>query len=341
MPRYYSTCPAGLEPIVEQMAQEALPGFRLSRLLGGALIYDADTAPSGADSPRCFANSYELLAALPDMELGKALARLAADRAFTERANEAMARYGFRSFRCMFSQYNQLTSVPAPLRARLERQLTAARLDRLTPDTELLLLRRSEGMTLALLRLTRRPATRQRVGKGELMPELAQAMVFLTGPEARDVFMDPFCGHGALGVERARSPYSQIMLFDIDQRMADEARARLRGRKGTLIERRDALELSGRVESASVTAIVTDPPWGLFEPLPLPAPEFYRRMLEEFARALVPGGRLVLLSADKQELEAAFRAQLSLELTIRHDILVSGKKAAIYRAQKRANGGVR
>jgi len=316
------------------MAEATLPGFRLSRLLSGALIYEAGFAPAGGMSPRCFANSYEVLATLPGMELSKALTRVAGDKALIARANEAMANHGFRSFRCMFSQFNQLVSVPAPLRTRLERQLTAARLDRLTPDTELLLLRRSEGVTLALLRLTHRPATRQRLAMGELMPELAQAMVFLSGPEAADVFLDPFCGHGALGAERALYPYAKIVLFDIDPRMADEARLRLRGKSDTLVERLDALDMSARVESGSVSAIVTDPPWGLFAPLPLPASEFYRRMLGEFAHVLRPGGRLVLLTADKQGLEAAFAAQMILELTIRHDILVSGKKAAIYLANK-------
>ncbi len=87
------------------------------------------------------------------------------------------------------------------------------------------------------------------------------------------------------------------------------------------MRRDDALNLS-RYEDASIHKIVTDPPWGQFKELPVA--EFYPAMLKEFARVLRSGGKLVILTAENLTLDERFT------LSKKFNILVSGKKAAVY-----------
>jgi tRNA G10 N-methylase Trm11 len=79
-----------------------------------------------------------------------------------------------------------------------------------------------------------------------------------------------------------------------------------------------------------VDAIVCDPPWGEFEALEDPA-GFYGRFCAEARRVLRRDGRLVMLSACKREAESALRLGFALERRL--DVLISGKKAAVFAAR--------
>lgn len=337
MKTYYSTCPAGLEGIVKEMLTERLSGCRVRQLLSGALIYEA-AAPAGEMD--CLQNTYEVIALRPRCpRFQDALRWAGSDARLVKNADHAMRRAGFQRFRVMFSEANRLTQADARVCGALERGITAARVDRVNPQTELLLLWRSEGMALLLLRLTRRGNTRQALKKGELSPAIAQCMVFLAHPRSDHVFLDPFSGHGALGAARAQSGFREMTLMDIDREMVEATREKLRrtqrgGRGRLLIQQGDALALETLMPAGTVDEIVTDPPWGLYEPLPLPPGTFYPAMLRAFCHTLKKGGRLVLLSADKAQVERALRAQDGLQWTDKKDILVNGKKAAVYLARR-------
>ncbi|MDR1072035.1 MAG: hypothetical protein LBL21_05335, partial [Rickettsiales bacterium] len=74
-------------------------------------------------------------------------------------------------------------------------------------------------------------------------------------------------------------------------------------------------------------AIATDPPWGSYQKI---GGDFYANTMNEFARILKPGGRLVVLTAREMILpphEKLTRAE-------KFDVLIHGKKATvhIYRA---------
>lgn len=337
MKQYYSTCPAGLEGIVKDLLRERLGGCRIKRLLSGALLYEAD-APAGEMD--CLQNTYEVIALRPRCaRFQEALRWAASDGRLARFADQAMRRWGFKRFRVMFSEANRLSQADPRARAALEKGITAARVDRVNPDTELLLLWRSEGLALLLLRLTRRVNNRQTLKRGELSPAVAQCMVFLAHPRPDHVFLDPFSGHGALGAARAQSGFREMALLDIDGEMVKETREKLQrvrrsGRGRLTVQRGDALNLASILPAESVDEIVTDPPWGLYEPLPLPPEAFYPAMLKSFCGVLRPGGYLVLLSADKAHFERALRAESGLRWVEKKDILVNGKKAAVYLAQR-------
>jgi tRNA G10 N-methylase Trm11 len=74
--------------------------------------------------------------------------------------------------------------------------------------------------------------------------------------------------------------------------------------------------------------VITDPPWGFYEDIG-DINVFYSKMFKSFDRILNGQGRMVILSARKEELEqsaaaAGFKIKKSLHT------LVNGKKAGLY-----------
>ncbi len=204
-------------------------------------------------------------------------------------------------------------------------------MDRSRPDTEFWLLARSEGTCRFLKRLSRHTSYDKLLDPGELHPELAYIMCWLTQPKHTDTVLDPFCGYGSIPAQRCkRFPFSRLYAFDIDRQVLDRAKSKLgKPRKNLFLECRDALELSRVLPPESVDAVITDPPWGLYRNTDMELEEFYRRVWRELEQVLKPGGRLVLLTARKEEfLRAAGVPMKSWE------ILVSGKKAGLYLWEK-------
>lgn len=322
---FYSTCPAGLEEACKRLAAAKVPGFSAKAAYSGALVYSARV-----DRPECagFANTYIQIARLDKCSSVMHAARLfLTERRALADAERAMREYGFESFRVMFSEQNKLTSVEKEYREAYERAIRV-RSNRETPDTELTILRRSNGCALMLLRLTR-PT---HVKKGELSPAVAACMAYLARPEEGGRFIDPFAGSGAIGVARmALGRSKRIFLSDIDSAVVTKLRKRIPGRAE--IERLDALRLTDRFDGGEFTEIACDPPWGLYRPLDTDPADFNRRLVENLEYVLAPYGMCVVLTALKTEFASAVKKS-GLDMLERFDILVNGKKAAIFVLRK-------
>lgn len=335
MNRFYSTCAAGLEQVADGLASSSINSYTPVRVLTGALLYDA-----AEDLPRLplFQNTYLVLAEYRASDgMDKAALRVLRDRQALLNAQTAIKTRRFRSFRYMFSDQNKLASVNGGTRAQLEKAIPGARVDRVSPETELLVLRRSEGLILFLLRLTKREGTEKTLARGELSPAVASAMAYLAEPTTGGVFADPFSGHGAIAQARLQlGPVKKMYLSDTDPEMI----SLMQGKKALCrpnVEIRvwDALRLSAHIPAGSVTELAADPPWGLFSPLPEPAPVFYAKMLAQFSVVLAPDGRLCVLTADKPSFEEAAAGQTELIFEPRIDLLVNGKKAALYPGRRK------
>lgn len=322
---FYSTCPAGLEEACKRLAAAKVPGFSAKAVYSGALVYSARI-----DRPECtgFTNTYIQIARLDKCSSVTHAARLfLTERRALADAERAMREYGFESFRVMFSEQNRLASIEKEYREAYERAIHI-RSNRETPDTELTILHRSNGCALMLLRLTR-PA---HVKKGELSPSVAACMAYLARPEDGGCFMDPFAGSGAIGVARmALGKSKRIFLSDIDSAAVTRLRKRIPGRAE--IEQLDALRLTERFDGEEFTEIVCDPPWGLYRPLDSDSADFNRRLVENLEYVLAPYGRCVVLTALKTEFANAVKKS-GLDILERFDILVNGKKAAIFVLRK-------
>ena len=323
---FYSTCPAGLEEPAKRLAATMIPGFSAKSVSAGAILYSART-----DNPECpgFSNTYLQIARVDrcGSVLRAARTFLTDRRALTD-VERAIRDYGFETFRVMFSDANKLASVEKEYREAFENAIHVKN-NRADPDTELTVLRRSNGNGLLLLRLTKPVHVR----KGELSRAVASCMAFLARPEDGGSFLDPFAGSGAIGVARMNLGKSKrLFLSDMDASLVTKLRKRIPGRAE--IECLDALTLKDRFDGGDFTEIAADPPWGLFKPIDRNTSEFCREMLDNLEYVLAPYGTCVILTAMKGEFAAAVE-QSSLTLSERFDILVNGKKAAIFVLRKK------
>lgn len=331
--QYFASCVPGGEELAAGILRQRLKDVGLHGVFSGALAFSTAVPYSGLNL-FCFHNIFQVLhrAAVPPTPAGleKFLRSLPAAPIPWP---DARPRGKARTFRLVASCKNQLVAVSKAAKSTAEKLIaakTGLRLDRSLPDQEFWALVRDDGQAWFLRRLSRHRAYDKLLHPGELHPELAYMMCWLSSPGPTDVVADPFCGYGAIPQQRClRFPFARLYASDAATGPLEITRQKLGGRPRVSIERRDALTLSQALPGA-LDAIITDPPWGLYEQVGMDLEEFYRRMLEEFARALKPGGRAVILTAAKNELSAGIEAQSQLKLGARYDLLVSGKKAGLF-----------
>lgn len=338
MTTFYSTFAPGLQKAVKDALTRQLGDARVELLLDGLVVYRTSRSLEQIKRIRFFNNTFLLLRLFKDLHGGEALPFMMRD---VMRHADALdippaVTEGARFYRITASRHNQTTPIDRDLLGKLERVFSlrlGLRIHRTLPDVEVWFLERSEGIGLAGIRLTRRAATEKDLQPGELKPELANILCWISEPTKEDIFLDPFAGSGAIPLERARSfPYKHIFASDADPNAVSLLRARAARAKLKLsLEHSDARHLR-HLADGSVDRIVTDPPWGMFAAPQAGDPrELYPAMLREFRRALKPGGIAVVLMGQKEAFEAALRSAPALKPAEKYDILVSGKKAAIYK----------
>ncbi len=335
MNHFLGTFLSGAGRIVQEMLAQRLKDLRLIALPDGAAEFET-SVPYSDLNLFCFNNVFRVLhksrAKASERVLDGYLRELLSAEADWKAVQENPAKV--RTFRLVTSQENRLVSVDRKLREQLEKKiarLSGLRVDRSRPDTEFWLLFRREGVCYFLKRLSRHTAYDKLLDPGELHPELAHMMCWLTRPQHTDTVLDPFCGCGAVPLQRCkRFPYTKIYAFDKNEKALARTREKLPRKDPRItVENRDALTLSRFLPGESVDAVITDPPWGLYENVGMALSEFYRRMLQEFYAVLKPGGKLALLTAGKDDFFQAAEA-VPLIFTERHDLLVSGKKCALF-----------
>jgi 23S rRNA G2445 N2-methylase RlmL len=169
-----------------------------------------------------------------------------------------------------------------------------------------------------------------------LRPSVAAAMVFLTAPEAHDVFLDPLCGSGTLLAERMLAGnYEQVLGGDVARRQVEIARQNLEGLgKAWRVSRWDARKLP--LVSASIDAVATNPPFGKQIGSRQDLEQLYPAVVAEVARVLKPGGRAVILSGQYELLKDVVRHQPGLEIVRGYSVAVLGEWGRIYFLKKTA-----
>ncbi|RKJ41801.1 methyltransferase domain-containing protein [Acutalibacter sp. 1XD8-33] len=333
--RYFGQFIPGAEPIVREILLERLGPVPPLYLSGGAVEFETPLPYSDLNL-FCFHNLFQTLyvsSAEPSPAgLEKFLRALPAAPADWTAVQSHAAKC--RSFRLVASCKNQLTAVSPAARSGVEKKLrqeSGLKIDRSLPDSEFWALVRGDGQAYFLKRLSRHRAYDKLLHPGELHPQLAHMMCWLARPKHTDLVLDPFCGYGAIPQELARRfPFARLCAFDLDPAALKITREKLPRRENILVEKRDALRLAKVLPQGSVHAVVTDPPWGLYQDAGMELGAFYREVLAQLDRILAPDGRIVLLTAAKRELEAALEGRPGLTLSARYDILVSGKKCGLF-----------
>lgn len=340
MANYISTFPAGFEETAEAALLAELPGAEIFQRADGLLGYRYE----GGERPETlpfFSNTFFVLKRFT----GDALA-------FPKMAAQAkscrFSALGKRSgtFRVRYSKENQFASVPKNVAAETERVIaraTGLTPDRSEPDFEFWFVIRREGTGFFGF-LLRRPNPHI-PEKGELRPELAHLALRFADVQAGSVFCDPFAGHGALPRAALESFAPELTYIsdtnpELVKKLAAGFAMLVRGMEGgaahnksVSISNADARNLR-TIPEGTVDHIVTDPPWGLFEEN-ADISALYRDFVREAARILKPGGVLCVMTAKKEEFAAVLDADNAFTLQKQTDILVNGKKARIFAAERK------
>lgn len=345
MHRYASTFITGLKKFIGNFIEEKLSNVKILLLFDGLIVYQTDTELNKLKKLRCFNNTFIVLRIfnkLSTAPIYEMLHKISKDN-FIENtilSNLELGETG-KTFRLIASNENEFVSINNALRVKIENKIKLVRklhLNKSKPDIEFWFLYRSEGYGLFLKRITSHTAYEKLLERGELRPELSHILCLMSRPHEHDIFLDPFCGYGSIPIERSLSfPFNMIFSTDNDLVKIKYIRNKIKNIpiKGTFIPKlQNALDLKS-FEDNFIHKIVTDPPWGIFEKMDMDISNFYYLMIQEFHRVLKREGIMVILTARKTEFENALvNFSESLKLTDKYDILVSGKKAAIYQIVK-------
>jgi len=143
--------------------------------------------------------------------------------------------------------------------------------------------------------------------RAALKANVAYALLRLARLEDARTLLDPFCGSGSILLEAAQ------VWPSLEIRGSDFAAAAVRGARDNVeaakvgrpiaIEQADARHLEELYPAEYFDAVVTNPPFGVRLGRGLDFYAFYRQVLQQSARVLVPGGRLVLLARKRGVLD--------------------------------------
>ena len=340
MTTYYSTFTSGLQDVVNNALSQLLSDVKIDLLLDGLVIYRSNKPIQFIEQIQFFNNTFLLLYLFKD--LGKNSVAFMMDTILKKPQSIRIPGWALKnsiSFRIMASEENQTIAVNKDTLARLEAFFShrlRLKVNRSKPDVEVWFLKRSEGYGFVGIRITRKTANQKNLQKGELKPELANILCLIAEPRNGIVFLDPFAGSGAIPIEWARNfPYTEVIASDSSKEVVNQLRDKVSELGFRLtVERWDAQNLNA-VKDGSIDRIVTDPPWGIYTSQGTKVLEkLYFETLMEFSRILKNSGVLVMLTGQKDVFERILKDVPEMVLTNKYDILVSGKKAAVYKIRK-------
>lgn len=326
MAEFISSFITGFQNVVESDLSKRFPKIKILNLMDGLIHYRFDGDSRELEKIIYFNNTFFVLKTMK----GKGLNFPSLIGAICSSKNYFLVNKG--SFRVRFQNENQFAKVDKNLTRKVEDYVLAnskLKLDRLSPTNEIWFSIRREGFAFCGELISKREFTEKNLNKGELRPEIAYLICAFADIKNDDVILEPFCGYGSIPVQLAKKfQFQKLYVSDLDEERASQTAERKQLSAPNIECCRADATLLNHIEDKSISLVITDPPWGYFEELP-DIEVFYKKIFASFKRVLKEDGRLVILSARKEELEksvaeAGFRIKNSLHT------LVNGKKAGLY-----------
>ena len=238
------------------------------------------------------------------------------------------------TFRVRFQNENQFVKVDKNISKKAEETVlhnSKLHLDRLSPTTEIWYSIRREGFAFCGQLISKREFTEKNLNKGELRPEIAYLICCYADLNQDDVVAEPFCGYGSIPVQLIKKfRFQKLFASDIDKEKIsiNMQKKQLTDNPQIELSVNDAFVLP-QIIDRSVDVVITDPPWGYFEQID-DIGEFYKKMFTSFKRILKENGRMIILSARKDEIEKA-ALEMNVQILSSLHTLVNGKKASLYK----------
>jgi len=320
---FYSSFIVGFEELVKKIVEEKCTNISLNQVLNGAIISKTSTSANIVDIP-FFNNHFFVFKQAKTGNINSFIDSLS-DINLKKAKNK-------RSFRVIISDQNNLVSIDNTVLTKLEQKIsneTGNYVNRLKPDIEYWILKRSEGIVLFMERISKHKSFDKQLNKGELREDLCYFLNYLSMPNENDIFLDCFCGSGAIIKSRMKiNKFNMVFGIDIDQNCIQELKSSYKKRNNIIFKNIDFFY--NKFEDNFIDKIVTDPPWGLFDNIEN-IQDFYQKAINEMYRIVKPKGLIVILTACKEEMN---NIDTKLSLLEQYNILVNGKKASVYVYQK-------
>ena len=326
MAEFISSFITGFQEVVQNDLSARFPKIKILNLFDGLVHYRFDGDSRELEKIIYFNNTFFVLKTMK----GKGLSFPSLIGAVCSGKNYFLVNKG--SFRVRFQNENQFAKVDKNLTRRAEDYVLAnskLKIDRLSPTNEVWFSIRREGFAFCGELISKREFTEKNLNKGELRPEIAYLICCFADIHPDDTILEPFCGYGSIPVQLAKKfRFEKLYVSDLDSERATQTASR-KQLSAPNIEccTADATVLN-HIEDKSISLVITDPPWGYFEELP-DIEGFYTKMFKSFDRVLTSDGRLVILSARKEELERTAAAN-GFKIKNSLHTLVNGKKAGVY-----------
>jgi len=320
---YLSTFLPGTALIVEQALSASIKDVEIDLTLNGAIVYQTETNFQNLINLDFFNNTFVLLKKFEvkkDYDIFDTMLMWCNTHDLSN-INAFTKKLGVHTFRLRLVKANEFIRYDVRKISFTEDKIAKdlrLKTNRLLPESEVWLMERSEGFGFVLFRITNEPKNSQKL-PGQLKPELASMMCIYSEPSLNDVVLDPFAGYGTILTERIKFPFKKVIGLDKE--------GRINANIIVEISKEDLFE--NTLEKESITKIITDPPWGEFDTT-IDIPYFYSHMFKEFKRILEPNGMIVLLVS--RDIDITYYLQENCFVIIDQlDILVSGKKATLYK----------
>lgn len=325
MAEFISSFTTGFQDVVAADFPRLIKGVKIIALYDGFVHYRFDGNSRDLEKVIYFNNTFFVLKTFKGGENFKTMVNAVAGQ-----KNYYLINRG--SFRVRFVQENQFAKVDKALARRAEESVlrnSRLSLDRVSPSTEIWYSIRREGFSFCGQLISKREFTEKNLNKGELRPEVAYMMCVFGGLTSEQVCADPFAGYGSIPLQLIKkfNP-SKLYVSDISSEQVEIIRA-----KKQMADERvdlrvaDAFKLE-YIGDGHLDAVITDPPWGFYEDIG-DIKTFYNKMFDSFLRVLKTDGKMVILSARKEELEAS-AAEKGLMIEKSLHTLINGKKASLY-----------
>lgn len=328
MAEFISSFITGFQHVVEKNLPQILAGVKILHVFDGLIHYQYAGDSHNLDKIIYFNNTFFVLKTMK----GKGLNFPSLVGAVSSEKKYYLINKG--TFRVRFQNENQFVKVDKNISKKAEETVlhnSKLHLDRLSPTTEIWYSIRREGFAFCGQLISKREFTEKNLNKGELRPEIAYLICCYADLNQDDVVAEPFCGYGSIPVQLIKKfRFQKLFASDIDKDKIsiNMEKKQLKDNPQIELSVNDAFVLP-QIIDRSVDVVITDPPWGYFEQID-DIYEFYKKMFTSFKRILKENGRMIILSARKDEIEKA-ALEMNVQILSSLHTLVNGKKASLYK----------
>lgn len=193
------------------------------------------------------------------------------------------------------------------------------------PDVDFIISKRKSGLCLFGMKL---PVEKIKSKKGELHPDVVNLLCALGDVKKGNKVLDAFAGNGGVSsaILNNFEPLS-VVLVEKDSRLVNSLKPRFKGDKRARVAASDVVNYL-KSTKGNFDLIIADPPWGEFEDYVGDLGKLYTEFLRAAKARLEPGGKIVILSSKKEELELVAQ-ESGMIVEARLDVLISGKKVLV------------